>query len=60
MQRLVPNTLSLADRARIALNAMLNVADEDYEGIPFFSGFLQSDTAQPGPRPGRNRRQAAL
>lgn len=47
MQRLVPNTLNLADRARIALNAMLTVADEDYEGIPFFSGFLQSDAEHP-------------
>lgn len=43
----IPDTLDLAERAHIALNAMLNVADDDYEGIPFFSGFLQSDENNP-------------
>ncbi len=46
-QRRVPATLDLAERAHIALNAMLNVADDDYEGIPFFSGFLQSGPDSP-------------
>lgn len=47
VQRQMPDTLDLAERAYIALNAMLNVADDDYEGIPFFSGFLQSDEQNP-------------
>lgn len=41
----MPDTLNLEERAEIALNAMINVADEDYEYIPFFSGFFQSDPA---------------
>ena len=47
MDRQVPDTLILAGHAQIALNAMLNVADEDYEAIPFFSSFLQSDAEHP-------------
>ncbi len=43
IERQIPNTLNLAEHAQMAFNAMLNVADDDYEGIPFFSGFLQSD-----------------
>lgn len=45
--RRMPDTLNLAERARLAFHAMLGVADEDYEGIPFFSGFLQSDDQHP-------------
>ncbi|MDL2319420.1 glycoside hydrolase family 127 protein, partial [Eubacteriales bacterium OttesenSCG-928-A19] len=47
VRRALPDTLDLAQRAGIALNAMLGVADDDYEGIPFFSGFLQSDADDP-------------
>ena len=47
IEKKMPDTLNLAESAEIALNAMLGVADEDYEGIPFFSGFLQSDAANP-------------
>lgn len=43
----MPDTLNLADRAELAFNAMVSVADDDYEGIPFFSGFLQSDKDHP-------------
>lgn len=42
-----PDTLDLAARATLAFNAMQGVADDDYEGIPFFSGFLQSDAQHP-------------
>ena len=41
----VPVTLDLADRAHIALNAMMGVADEEKGFIPFFSGFFASDPA---------------
>lgn len=41
----VPDTLNLADRAAIAMNAMTGVADEDKGYIPFFSGFFASDPA---------------
>ncbi|MDF2804377.1 MAG: hypothetical protein K0S61_4282 [Anaerocolumna sp.] len=41
----IPNTLDLADRAGIALNAMMGVADEDKGYIPYFSGFFDSDPA---------------
>lgn len=47
VEREIPATLNLADRALLAFNAMLGVADDDYEGIPFFSGFLQSDEQHP-------------
>jgi hypothetical protein len=47
MQRLIPDTLNLADRALIALNAMLNVADEDYEASRSSAVFLQSDAEHP-------------
>lgn len=42
---IIPDTLNLADRAGIALNAMMGVADEDKGYIPFFSGFFASDLA---------------
>ena len=44
-ERLVPDTLRLEERAEIALNAMINVADEDYNYIPFFSGNFKSKPA---------------
>ncbi|WFR56354.1 hypothetical protein QA584_22485 [Anaerocolumna sp. AGMB13025] len=45
IKKSVPDTLNLADRAGIALNAMIGVADEDKGYIPFFSGFFASDPA---------------
>ena len=42
---LVPDTLTLEDRAAYSLNAMIGVADEEHDYIPFFSGFFQSDPA---------------
>ncbi|GHV26931.1 hypothetical protein FACS18948_3480 [Clostridia bacterium] len=47
MKKLWPGTLNLADRARLALNSMISVSDEDYDGIPFFSGHLRSDAENP-------------
>ena len=44
-KKLVPDTLTLEDRAAYSLNAMIGVADEDHGYIPFFSGFFQSDPA---------------
>ena len=44
-KKLVPDTLSLEDRAFAAMNAIVGVADEDYGYIPYFSGFLISDPA---------------
>ena len=41
----MPDTLNLTDRAELSFNAMISVADD--EGIPFFSGFLQSDKNHP-------------
>lgn len=41
----VPDTLDLADRGKIALNAMIGVADEEKGYIPFFSGFFAADPA---------------
>ncbi len=41
----IPDTLDLAGRAGIALNAMIGVADEDKGYIPFFSGYFASDPA---------------
>jgi len=35
-----PDTLDLEDRAKEAINAMLGIADEDYEYIPFFNANL--------------------
>lgn len=43
----MPDTLDLAQRAEIALNAMINVADEDHGYIPFFSGYLKSSADSP-------------
>jgi len=34
----IPDTLTLEDRAAYSLNAMIGVADEDHDYIPFFSG----------------------
>ncbi|MDD2375008.1 MAG: hypothetical protein PHQ55_07890 [Eubacteriales bacterium] len=41
----IPDTLNLADRAYISLNAMIGVADEDKNYIPFFSGYFASEPA---------------
>lgn len=46
--KITPDTLNLADRAGIALNAMMGVADEDKGYIPYFSGFFASDPAWMG------------
>jgi len=40
-----PDTLDLEDRAKEAINAMLGVADEDYEYIPFFNANLMAKPA---------------
>lgn len=42
---MAPDTLNLAQRAQIALNAMIGVADEDYEYIPYFMGFFPAKPA---------------
>lgn len=44
-ERVVPDTLILEERAEMALNAMIGVADEDYESIPFFAGNFKSQPA---------------
>lgn len=44
-KEMIPDTLDLAQRAEISLNAMIGVADEDKGYIPFFSGFFASDPA---------------
>lgn len=44
-EKLIPDTLMLEDRAEAALNALIGVADEDYDYIPFFSGFFKSSPA---------------
>ncbi|PHV70448.1 hypothetical protein CS063_10160 [Sporanaerobium hydrogeniformans] len=43
--RWVPDTLMLEERAEVALNAMINVADEDYEYIPFFMANFKAKPA---------------
>ena len=40
-----PCTLNLEERAEAALNALIGVADTDYNYVPFFSGFLTSKPA---------------
>lgn len=40
-----PDTLDLEDRAKEAINAMLSIADEDYEYIPFFNANLMAKPA---------------
>lgn len=45
IEKRVPDTLHLEDRALAAINAIIGVADEDDGYIPFFSGFLASDPA---------------
>ena len=42
---MMPDTLTLEERAEYALGAMIGVADEDHGYIPFFSGFFQSKPA---------------
>lgn len=44
-EKLIPDTLMLEERAETALNALIGVADEDYNYIPFFSGFFKSSPA---------------
>lgn len=41
----LPDTLTLEERADIALNALIGVADEDYEYIPFFNGNFKAKPA---------------
>ncbi len=42
---LIPDTLTLEGRAGIALNALIGVADEDDEYIPFFNGNFKEKPA---------------
>lgn len=42
---MMPDTLTLEERAEYALGAMIGVADENHGYIPFFSGFFQSKPA---------------
>jgi len=44
-QHQVPDTLTLEERAELALNALIGVADEDYEYIPFFNGNFKAKPA---------------
>ncbi|WP_248927023.1 glycoside hydrolase family 127 protein [Paenibacillus hamazuiensis] len=44
-QKLIPDTLMLEDRARHVLNAIISIADDDHEGIPFFSANLMEKPA---------------
>jgi hypothetical protein len=44
-EKLIPDTLMLEERAEASLNALIGVADEDYDYIPFFSGFFKSSPA---------------
>ncbi|MGG1553413.1 hypothetical protein [Paenibacillus ferrarius] len=44
-KRLIPDTLLLEERAAYALNAMVGMADEDFDGIPFFSANLNHKPA---------------
>lgn len=41
----IPDTLLLEERAAIAMNALVGVADEDYEHIPFFNGNFKDEPA---------------
>ena len=41
----MPDTLFLEERAQIALNALIGVADEDYGYIPFFNGNFKAKPA---------------
>lgn len=41
----MPTTLTLEDRAALVLNALIGVADEDYNCIPFFSGHFKDRPA---------------
>lgn len=43
MKNQIPDTLNLADRAHLVLNAMIGVADEDKDYIPFIKGYFASD-----------------
>lgn len=44
-RRLIPDTLTLEERAGHALNAMAGMADPEYGGIPFFAANLMNDPA---------------
>lgn len=44
-KRQIPDTLTLEERAEVALNALIGVADEDYEYIPFFNGNFKARPA---------------
>ena len=44
-QHRLPDTLILEERAEAALNALIGVADEDYEYIPFFNGNFKARPA---------------
>ena len=45
VKQTLPDTLLLEERAEIALNALIGVADEDYEYIPFFNGNFKARPA---------------
>lgn len=45
IKKLIPDTLLLEERAEIALNALIGVADEDYEYIPFFNADFKAKPA---------------
>lgn len=45
IQKQIPDTLTLEDRADLALNALIGVADEDHEYIPFFNGNFKARPA---------------
>ncbi|MEI7025915.1 hypothetical protein [Paenibacillus sp. y28] len=44
-KKLIPDTLMLEERAGHAINAMIGMADEDYNGIPFFAADLMHKPA---------------
>lgn len=41
----MPDTLTLEDNARLALGAIIGVADDDYDYIPFFNGDFKAKPA---------------
>ncbi|MDF2960442.1 MAG: hypothetical protein K0S39_2177 [Paenibacillus sp.] len=43
--KLIPDTLLLEDRAKHVLNAIIRIADDDHDGIPFFSANLMEKPA---------------
>ncbi|WP_372351224.1 hypothetical protein [Streptomyces sp. KL116D] len=42
----IPATLLLEERAELAMNAVVNLADPDLDGLPFFSADLLADPAE--------------